>query len=102
QELETRLDAKARAGRRARRLVVDVVDVGAVEEKAVLLGPRPVDRDFRRASADDVVAGRQRRRDARLQQRQLLERTAVERQLPDLLVADEAAERARGRIDDRR
>jgi len=51
---------------------------------------------------DHVVAGCERRRDAGLQQRELLERAAVQRQLPDLLVADQTAERARRRVDHRR
>ena len=90
-EFEHRLDAEEHAGRRSGRLVVDVVDVGAVEEEAALLGPRAVDRNLRRAPADHVVAGRKGGRDAGLQQRKLLERPSVERQLANLLVADEPA-----------
>src|SRR5262245_484146 len=101
-ELEHRFDAEQDARRRSRRLVVDVVDVGAVEEKAALLGTRPVDRNLRRAPADHVVAGGERGSHAGLQQRKLLEGAAVQRQLADFLVADQTAQRARGRVDDRR
>jgi hypothetical protein len=72
-KLEHRLDAEQHAGRRARRFVVDVADVGAVEEKAVVLRAAAVDGDFRRAAAHHVAARGDRRRDARLEQRQLLE-----------------------------
>ena len=101
-ELEHRLDAEQHAGRRSGRLVVNVVDVGAVEQEAVLLGPGAVDRDLRRPAADHVAAGCERGRDAGLQERELLERSAVQRQLTDLLVADESAEGARRRVDRRR
>ena len=101
-ELEDRFDAEEHAGGRSGRFVVHVVDVGAVEQEAVLLGTRAVDRNLRRTAADDVVAGGQRRRDARLQQRELLERSAIERQLANLLVAHETAHRPRRRVDDRR
>ena len=101
-EFEHGVDAEQHAGHRSRRLVVDVVDVGAVEQETVLLRSRAVDRDLRGAAADDVVAGRQRGAHARLQQRQLLEGTAVERQIANLVVVDEPADRAVGQVEARR
>ena len=98
-ELEHRLDAEQDAGDRAGRLVVDVVDVGPVEQEVVLFGARPVDRDLGRAAPDDVVSGGQRRPDARLQERELLERAAVEREVPDLAIVDQSGDRSRGQVD---
>src|SRR5688572_17808054 len=43
-EFEDGLDAEQHAGRGSRRLVVDVADVGAVEEETVHLRARAVDR----------------------------------------------------------
>ena len=101
-ELAHRLDAQQYPGRRSGRLVVNVINVGPIEQKAALLGPRAVDRDFRRSPSDHVVSGGERGRHAGLQQRELLERSPVERQLPDLLVADEPADGARREVDVRR
>ena len=98
-ELEHRFDTEQHAGGRAGSFVVDVVDVGAVQQEAVHLGTRAVDRDLRRAAADDIVAGRQRGLHAGLQQRELLERSAIERQVPDLAFADKAAHRARRQVE---
>ena len=67
--------------------------------KLFMLGPRAVDRDLRRAAADDIVAGRQRGLHAGLQQRELLERSAIERQVPDLAFADQPADRARRQVE---
>src|SRR5207244_8807462 len=75
--------------------------VGAVEQEAVLLRPRTVDRNLWRASANDVVARGERGSDARLQQRELLERPAVERQIANLPIVDEPADRRVGEVDAR-
>ena len=101
-EFEDGLHAEQHAGGRAGRLVVNIVDVGAIEQEAALLRPGAVDRNLRRPAADHVVAGGERRRDARLQQRQLLERPSVQRQLTNLFVANQSAHRSRRRVDDRR
>ncbi len=98
-ELEHRLHPEEHAAGRARRLVVDVVDVGAVEQEVVLLGARAVDRDLGRAAPDDVVAGGEGGVDAGLEERELLKRAAVEGELADLLLADQPAHRARGQVD---
>ena len=41
-EFEHCFDTKQDSRRRPRRLVIHVVDIGTVEQKIVLLGPRPV------------------------------------------------------------
>src|SRR6266516_2370260 len=55
-EFEHGFYTKQYAGRRAWRLVIHIVDVGAVEQKVVLLGPRAVNRNFWSAAANNVVA----------------------------------------------
>ena len=77
-KFKNRFDAEQYAGRRARRLVVHVIDVGAIEQEAVLLGSRTVDGNLGGPAADDIVPRGQCRRHAGLQQRKLLKRSAVE------------------------
>ena len=98
-KLEDGLDPQQHASYRAGRLVIDVIDVRAIQEKIVVLGARTINGDLRRATAYDVTAGRQRRRNSGLQQCQLLKRAAVQWQVPDLLVVHQSAHRGGSRID---
>ena len=98
-KFEHRLDAEQHARGRARRLVVDVADVGAVEQETVHLGTGSVDRDLRSPATHHVVAGGQRRLDAGLHQRQLLKLSAIERQIAYFPHTDDAADRAGGQVD---
>ena len=96
-----RFDAEKDSGNRAGRLIVNVVDVGAIQQKTALLGSHAVDRDLGRAAADRVVAAGIYRVDSRLEQGQLLERPAVERQVAHLLLIYQTAHRAGGQVDRR-
>src|SRR5437773_7350187 len=53
-----------------------IINVGAIEQKVVLLGPGAVNGNLRRAPANDVVARGQCGSDSRLKKRELLERPA--------------------------
>ena len=73
----------------------------AVDQIHVLLGPHAVHRvglALPQAAAGRGDAGRQ-RRDAGLQQPELREVAAVERQIDQLAAGDDAAERVGGRVD---
>src|SRR5437879_10799525 len=98
-KLEDGIDAQKHATYRAGRLVIDVIDVRAIQEKIVVFGARTINGDLRRATAYDVTAGRQRRRNSGLQQCQLLKRAAVQWQVPDLLVVYQSAHRGGSCID---
>ncbi len=98
-ELEDRLDPQQYAARRPGGLVVDVVDVGPVEEEVVLLGAGAIDGNLRRPAADHVVARGQGGAHSRLEQRELLEGASIERQVPDLMLPDQPAQRPRGEVD---
>ena len=98
-KLEDGLDPQQHASYRAGRLVIDVIDVRAIQEKIVVFGARTINGDLRRATAYDVTAGRQRRRNSGLQQCQLLKRAAVQWQVPDLLVVHQSAHRGGSCID---
>jgi len=98
-ELEYRFDAEQHAGCRARRFIVDVVDVSPVEQKTVVLGPGTVDGDLWGAPAHDIVTGRKGRLHAWLQQGQLLEGSAVKGEVANLALADQATDRTRGQVD---
>src|SRR5262245_36228053 len=93
-KLEDSFDAEQNGRGRPRRLVVDVVDVRTVEQEAVHLGPRAVDRNLWRAASDDIVAGSECGLHAGLQQRELLKRAPVQRKVADFSFTDETADRA--------
>ena len=85
--LHTKQDTAHRTG----RLVVHIVDVGAVQEKVVLLRASAIDGNLWRPASDNIVSSSERCRHAGLKQRELLKGPAVERQIPNLLVGDETA-----------
>ena len=98
-EFQDRFHTKQHTSGRTRRLVVDIINVGAIEQKVVLLGPGAVNGNLRRAPANDVVARGQCGSDSRLKKRELLERPAVQRQIANLLIIHEAAYRRRSQVD---
>src|SRR5262245_7686313 len=91
-KLENGFDSEQHTRGRSWCLVVDVVDVGPVEQKIVLFRPGPVDRDFRRTSANDVIARGQRGSDSSLKKGQLLERSTVQREVANLFAVDQSAD----------
>src|SRR5260370_39277729 len=91
-KLKHGVDAQQDAAHRSWRLIVDIVDVRAIQQKTALLGPCAIDGNFGRASPDNIVAGRERGVHAALQQCELLKGAAVEREIANLLVVDKSAE----------
>lgn len=92
-------DTQQHARHRSRSLVIDIVDVRAIEQEAGSFGAGAIDRDFRSASTHDVVAGGGESDDAGLQHRELLKRTSVERQVAHLALVDESGEGSADEVD---
>ena len=78
------------------------VRVGAVELIADLIRSRAGNRDLRPHPAIHLLLGARRRRDARLQQGELTEIAAVQRQLANLFLVHERGNRGLAHIDHRR
>src|SRR5438093_11002484 len=98
-KFEYRIHAKQDTGGGTGRLVVDIVNIGPIEQEIVLLRPSTIDGNFRSAPADDVIACSQRGAHSGLQKRKLLERSSVQREVTNLLIIDETAECGRREID---
>src|SRR5262249_5282762 len=80
--------AEKNASDRARSLIVNIINIRAIEEETALLRPHSIDRDLGSSPAHGVVASYGHAVDSWLQKRQLLERAAVERQIAHLFLID--------------
>ena len=100
-ELAHGVDAEHAAGGAAGRAVALGVHVRAVHLEADLVRPGAGDRDLRAHAAIDRLRRGGRRGDAELEQRQLGEVAAVERQLANLVLIDERRHRRLPRRDQR-
>src|SRR5205814_199716 len=99
-EFLDRVDAEQHAGHARRRLVGHVGDVGALEEVPRHLRPRAADGELRVPEAAREVARRGAAdRHARLQRGELHEAPAVQRQLGDLGLGDDASGRGAAQLD---
>src|SRR5206468_1884291 len=100
-ELAHRLDAQQAAGGAAGRAVALRIRVGAVDLITDLIRPGARNRYLRSHPAIDLLLRARRRGDAWLQERELAEIAAVQRQLADLLLLHERRHRRLSRVDDR-
>ena len=98
-KFEYGIHAKQHAGRGTGRFVVDIVNVGPIEQEIVLLRARAVDGNFRGAPANDVITCSQGGVHPGLQKRKLLERSSVQWKVTNLFIIDETAKGSGGEID---